>query len=294
VSELAKGQHGVVSRRQLLAAGVSGSAMRRMTASGWLDPIHAGVYLVAGGSLTREAAWMAAVLAGGESALLSHRSAGELWGLVEPIEGPCHVTVTHGRRTHAGIVLHRTRHPAARAVRYRIPVTAPSRTLLDLAAVLSDRRLSRALEAADRHQLLDITELTRLCEASSGRKGTGRLSSLLARYRSLPETRSELERRFLRLCREAGLPPPAINVPVAGVEVDFLWPGARVVVELDGYAFHRDRAAFERDRVRDAKLQLAGYRVLRVTYRRLVEEADAVIAEVSALLRLREASASLP
>jgi very-short-patch-repair endonuclease len=182
----------------------------------------------------------------------------------------------------------------ARTTRARIPVTAPSRTLIDLATALSPGRLAHAIERADHHQLLDTPELTRLCEASSGRKGTGRLSSLLAHHRPLPETRSELERRFLRLCRGAGLPQPAVNVPVGGIEVDCLWRGTRVVVELDGYAFHSDRAAFERDRERDARLQLAGYRVLRVTHRRLVEEPDAVITEVAALLRLREASASLP
>jgi very-short-patch-repair endonuclease len=284
----------VIARPQLLAAGVSNSAVRRMTASGWLAQIHAGVYLVAGRSITSEAAWMAAVLAGGKNALLSHRSAAELWDMLDPIEGPIHVTVRHGRRTHQGVVLHRARHRQRSSVHKNIPVTTPSRTLLALAASCSTRRLARAIEAADRLQLLDVPELTGLCEASNGRKGTGRLSSLLAHHRPMPETRSELERRFLRLCRDAGLPPPAVNVPVAGFEVDFLWPGARVVVELDGYAFHGDRAAFERDRERDATLQLAGYRVLRVTYRRLLKEHDAVIAEVSALLRLREGSALLP
>ena len=107
---------------------------------------------------------------------------------------------------------------------------------------------------------------------------------MLARFRSLPHTRSDLERRFLRLCRDAGLPRPAVNVPVAGVEVDFLWPEARLVVELDGFEFHRERAAFERDRRRDAILQRAGYRVLRITHRRLTEEPEAVISDLRALL----------
>jgi very-short-patch-repair endonuclease len=132
--------------------------------------------------------------------------------------------------------------------------------------------------------VLDLDELAQLCRTSSGRKGTGRVASLLAHYRPLPETRSELERRFLRICREAGLPPPAVNVPVAGLEVDFLWPAARLVIELDGYEFHRDRASFERDRRRDAILQLAGYRVLRVTHRRLVEETASVVAELRTML----------
>ena len=132
--------------------------------------------------------------------------------------------------------------------------------------------------------MLDLDELAQLCRTASGRKGTGRVASLLAHYRPLPETRSELERRFLRICREAGLPPPAVNVPGAGLEVDFLWPEARLVIKLDGYAFHRDRASFEPDRRRDAILHLAGYRVLRVTHRRLVEDAASVVAEVRTIL----------
>jgi predicted transcriptional regulator of viral defense system len=284
VGEIAARQHGVVARSKLRDAGVSGAAVARMVASGWLTPIHAGVYLVAGSALTQRARWMAAVLAGGKEAVLSHRSAGELWGMLEPIEGPTHVTVPNGRRTHNGIVLHRTRDRAHHVARHSIPVTTPSRTLIDLAAATSAQRLRQALETADRHGLLDVTELSRLLDASSGRKGTGHLASLLAHYRPVPETRSELERRFLRLCRDGGLPPPAVNVPVASLEVDFLWPEARLVIELDGYAFHGDRASFERDRRRDAILQLAGYRVLRVTHRRLVEEAASVVDELRTML----------
>jgi very-short-patch-repair endonuclease len=287
VAAIARRQHGVVARGQLLEAGVSGAAVARMTASAWLTAIHAGVYLLAGAAVTREARWIAAVLAGGGGAALSHRSAGELWGMLDAIEGPIHVMVRHGRRTHAGIVFHRTRHPDRHNVRKGIPVTTPSRTLLALTATTSTRRLEQAIERADRHGLLDVTELTQICEASRGRKGTGRLSSVLAHYRPLPDTRSNLERRFLGLCRNAGLPRPAVNVPVLGYEVDFLWPEARLVVELDGFEHHRDRGAFERDRRRDARLQLAGYRVVRVTHRRLAHEPEAVVAEVRVLLGLR-------
>jgi very-short-patch-repair endonuclease len=150
--------------------------------------------------------------------------------------------------------------------------------------MLSLRRLERAVENADRLRLLDISELGRVCEHGQGRKGSGNLRSLLAQYHPLPETRSELERRFLRVCREAGLPPPAVNVPVAGLEVDFLWPAAGLVVELDGYAFHHDRASFERDRRRDATLQAAGYRVVRITHWRLANDAASVVAELGVML----------
>jgi very-short-patch-repair endonuclease len=195
------------------------------------------------------------------------------------------VTVRHGRRTRAGIVFHRTRDFEPPAVHHGIPVTVPSRTRLALAATSSTRALERTLERADRHGLLDLAELSRLCE-TRGRSGTVQLSSLLAHHRSIPQTRSELERRFLRLCRGAGLPPPAVNVLIEGMEVDFVWPSRRLVVELDGYSFHRDRASFERDRRRDAKLQLAGYRVVRITYRHLCGRPETVVAELRELLGL--------
>jgi hypothetical protein len=163
-------------------------------------------------------------------------------------------------------------------------VTTPSRALLDLAATVSPTRLRRAFEAADRLELLDPTALASLCDNAGGRKGTGLLGALLVEHQELPWTRSELERRFLRLCDRAGIPRPAVNVPVEGFEVDFFWPAERLVVELDGWSFHRGRAAFERDRSRDAALQVAGYRVLRITYRRLVEDPDSVVREIRALL----------
>jgi very-short-patch-repair endonuclease len=144
------------------------------------------------------------------------------------------------------------------------------------------------VEAADRLELLEPSALARRCERSRGRKGTGRLLSLLVQYRPLPETRSELERRFLRLCDDAELPRPAVNVSVEGFEVDFVWFAERLVVELDGYEYHRDRASFDRDRRRDAALQLAGFRVLRFTHRRLVDEPDSVVAELRQLLALRD------
>jgi hypothetical protein len=150
--------------------------------------------------------------------------------------------------------------------------------------MVSPTQLRRALEAADRLGLLEGSDLARRCERSRGRRGTGRLLSLLAQYRPLPETRSELERGFLRLCVDAGLPRPAVNVPLEGFEVDFLWPKERVAVELDGYEYHRDQASFERDRRRDVVLQLAGFRVLRFTYRRLVDDPGGTLTELRQIL----------
>jgi len=160
-----------------------------------------------------------------------------------------------------------------------------ARTLLDQAAAVSFVRLERAFEEAERRRLLDLRALERLLVRSRGHHGLAPVGALLAQaWQPLPETRSELERSFLELCRGAGLPDPLVNTMVAGLEVDTLWASDRLVVELDGFAFHHTSTAFERDRRRDARLQLAGYRVLRVTARWLEGEPAAVAATVRSLL----------
>jgi very-short-patch-repair endonuclease len=228
---------------------------------------------------------MAAVLVGGPRTALSHRSAGELWGLLEPIEGPVHVTVPHGRKQTVGVVFHRSGSDVARAKCHSIEVTTVSRTLLDLASVATRGELRRAVDEAERRDQLDRGALGQLCERSGGRRGVGALRALLDE-RSLPlvETRSHLERRFLRYCRDRRLPIPAVNAPLAGFEVDCLWPEERVVVELDGWAHHATRDAFESDRKRDARIQLAGHRIVRVTHRRITYEGDELEAEIRSLL----------
>jgi Protein of unknown function (DUF559) len=165
-----------------------------------------------------------------------------------------------------------------------IPVTSVARTLLDLAESVSRRRLDRALEEAERIGVFDLGAIERLVERSNGRHGRRRLSDAVGAYRAPAFTRSELEQKFLDLCRDAGLPRPAANLFLAGSEVDMAWPEHRLVVELDGHEFHRTRAAFERDLLRDTDLQLAGYRVLRVTDRRLRSAPAEVVAALRALL----------
>jgi hypothetical protein len=169
-------------------------------------------------------------------------------------------------------------------MRESIPVTSVARTLVDLAGVANLHQVERAVESAERLGRLDVRAIEELDALGRGRRGVRALRALLGEYREPAPTRSELERRFLKLCRDAALPPPAVNAFVAGLELDFVWHDGRLVVELDGHAFHGTRAAFERDRVRDASLQVAGYRVLRVTHRRLEAEPAAVIAEARALL----------
>ena len=287
LAALAARQHGVVARRQLLELGIGTGAVDHRVAIARLQPVHRGVYSVGPAHPGPRARWMAAVLACGPGALLSHRSAAALWGL-RAGGGPAVEVSVPGQRCRGrpGIVLHRLRTLDAEdlAVRDGIPVTALPRTLLDLAEVVSPARLEFAFEDAERLRILDLRAIGGMWERAAGRRGLRALAGLLSEAHEPPDTRSELERRFVRLCREAGLPLPALNTMVAGVETDAVWPQERLIVELDGFAYHHTRAAFERDRARDADLQLAGYRVVRVTARRLDRDPAAVVAALRSLL----------
>lgn len=230
---------------------------------------------------------MAAVLACGPTALLSHRDAAALWGLTRPgSHAGTDVTTARRCRRRPGIALHRSRrvHPEDRAGRDGIPVTSVARTLLDVAEVVPPWRLERAIEEADRHGLFDLRAVDGLIERSRGRHGLKPLGAALRGYRPPAFTRSGFERRFIELCRGAGLPEPAANLWLAGGEADMSWPERRLVVELDTAAHHQTQSAFERDRARDATLQLAGYRVLRVTDRRLERAPQEVVRAVRSLL----------
>jgi hypothetical protein len=170
-----------------------------------------------------------------------------------------------------------------------IPVTTVARTLLDLGDVLRLRDVERAFDEADRLDLLDVDALAATYERARGRHGLKALRPLLDDRRPLlVDTRSPLERVFVAFCHRHGVNQPAINVLAAGFLVDALWIRERLVAELDSYEFHgRSRAAFERDRARDAALQLAGYRVVRLTWRRLEREPERVAGELRALLGAR-------
>jgi Protein of unknown function (DUF559) len=229
---------------------------------------------------------MAAVLACGPTALLSHRDAAAHWGLIRSSSPRIDVTTARRCRRRPGITLHRSRriHPEDRRIEDGIPVTSVARTLLDLAEVVWPRQLDRAVEEAVRHGLLDLRAMNRLIARSHGRHGLPPIRQVLAQYRPPPFTRSELERRFFDLCRRAGLPEPSANLWIAGGEADMSWPDQRLVVELDTRRYHGTPAAFERDRLRDATLQLAGYRVLRITDRRLADAPCDVMRDVRSLL----------
>jgi very-short-patch-repair endonuclease len=261
VVALAARQHGVVTTAQLLGAGVGRRSIARRVAAGWLVAMHRGVYQV--GPVTSECGReMAAVLACGEGALLSHHSAAAVWGFGRR-DRVVHVTVPgHARRSRPGIRVHRSLSLDA-AVQDGLPLTRPARTLRDLERTLPSHEVERARERAA------MLGLVVPDDAPDG------------------FTRSEAERRLTQLCKLAGLPAPRTNARVAGFEVDALWPAERLIVEIDGWAYHRTREAFERDRRKDAALQAAGYRVIRITWRRLANEPYSVSAQLGALLSVR-------
>jgi very-short-patch-repair endonuclease len=226
---------------------------------------------------------MAAVLACGPGAALSHGSAAQLWGLPGRESQRVDVTVpgTGGRKRRRLVVIHRAQlRPSEVTVHDGIPVTSPGRTVVDLADYGDRRLVERAIDEAE-YLRLDLSDV----EVRQGRRGSGVLAAVLTRHEvGSTRTRSELEERMLALCREQGLPQPAVNALVEGYEVDFVWRAQRVVVETDGHSAHGTREAFERDRVRDADLTTAGWRVVRVTYRRLHAQPMAITAQLRALL----------
>jgi len=278
VAALAARQHSVVTGEQLAAAGLGQHAIARRVRDGRLRRMHRGIYLAAPlpAPLTPE---MAAVLACGDSAVLSHESAAALWGLRPRPDGDVDVTVAGRRvRPRRGIRIHSARELAA-ARRHGIPVTTPARTLLDLAAHLPQRELDRAVEEA---QLKRLVTRSALAQCRSGHRGAKALEAALRYEPAL--TRSEAEARLLGLIRAAHLPAPLTNVRVGRYEVDLLWPAEGLAVEVDGYAYHSSRQAFERDRLRDAELQAAGLRVMRVTWRQIVHAPEALVARIAAAL----------
>jgi hypothetical protein len=285
LAELADRQHGVVARNQLRELGWSDAAIHRAVAEARLRRIHLGVYAVGHCSLRVEGRWLGAVLACGPGAALSHRSAAAFWELHGSDRAQIDVIGLRRRGTvDPAIDLHRTRRLDAGDVTMHrgLRVTSVARTLVDLAGVVHAPVLERAVAQAEVLGLYDHAALCGLLDRSSGRRGAGALRAAIGAAPAM--TRSELERRFLRLCGRNGIPAPVVNATVCGYEVDFLWPEARLVVETDGHAYHRTRHAFEVDRRRDAELLIAGYRVLRITYRRLVSDPAGVAQTVSTLV----------
>jgi hypothetical protein len=264
-----------VTTGQLLALGLGKAAVAKRAQRGRLHRVHRGVYKVGYPGLTRNGRFMAAVLACGEDAALSHLSAAVLWEILEDRGQPIHVTAPT-ERVRPGIVVHRAALAGERVRRRGIVVTTVGRTLVDLADVVPRRVLERALDEAE-YLRLDRTGLG----PRHGRSGSGPLTSVLAVHTpGTTRTRSELEEMFLALCQTHGIPQPEVNVGIEGYECDFVWRDARLVVETDGAAAHGTARARERDPIRDAELQLAGWLVIRVTWVRLSRRPEEVADQV--------------
>jgi len=288
MADLATRQHGVVSLRQLAGLGFGKRAIERRLRDGRLHPLHRDVYSVGHTRLTQRSFWWGAVLAYGEESLLSHRSAAALWGLARQRPGSVDVTAPKGRQGIARrerIWIHRGRlHPEDHAAHGGIPVTSVPRTLFDYAEVADFQRLTHAWEEADRLKRLRLGEVERVCERGCGRRALRPIRRLLAQASTATTVRSPLEERFQRFSRFYDLPPHSTNVEVLGSEVDVLWPAAKLIVELDSWEFHSHRAAFQRDRARDARLLVAGYHTMRVTHDRLDTEARLLASQIRALV----------
>jgi very-short-patch-repair endonuclease len=333
IAALAEHQHGVVTRAQLIAGGVSPTAVAARVRAGRLSVVHRGVYVVGPVRMPR-VKQMAAVLACGQGAALSHVSAAVLWRhLAEPsgterqrvpftaagvrptepaVGGRPSRDIGHrptpvlgdgvrvdveevmvdvavcgrdcGHRP--GIRVHRVAslEPGDVTALEGIPITTPVRTLIDLASVIRRRALEQAIARAERSGLVERDDLRAAVAARARRSGNRVLRSLLEEGTTPALTLSEAEDRLLDMVRKVGLPEPAANAPIGSVHVDFFWPRERLVVEVDGFAFHSSRRKFESDRRRDAMLTARGLRVMRVTWRQIIDEPETVLVRIAQAL----------
>jgi very-short-patch-repair endonuclease len=268
-----------------MALGAAANGIEYRIAIGRLHPIHRGVYAVGHRALRRESAWMAAVLVA-DGAVLSHRSAAALWGIWSGEQARVDVTAAQALRPRPRLRFHRARLPPDEVTTHRgIPVTTPARTLLDLAGAIPHHHLARAATEAEIRRLGGATSLADLIARYPRRPGSPAVRQLLARREiGRNVTKRELELRFLAVLDAHRLPRPNVNTHVEGFEVDCLWPAHRLIAELDGFATHGTRTAFENDRSRDRELQAAGYRVIRITWRQLADDAPTLTRQIETLI----------
>lgn len=288
IAEVAGRQRGVVTRGQLLAAGLTTDAIDYRLRSARLHVMYRGVYMLGHARPAEGARELGAVLACGPGAVLSHRSAAGRWRLLPPPRDEVDVTVSGRRReSKRGIRVHRVAALDRRDIRRLggIPVTAPARTLVDIAGEVSARELERALAEAHSRRLVRRNELAALLAQVGRRPGVAALRSLIETDAIPSLTRSEAEERLLALVRAAELPAPETNIRIGRHEVDFLWRDQALIVEVDGFQFHSSRVAFERDRLRDAELSAHGFRVVRITWRQIKDRPEALVARIAAALR---------
>jgi len=290
IAELAEEQHGLVARRQLLAHGIRRGAIDSRRDRGQLHRIYWGVYAVGHPLLTRHGRWMAAVLACGPEAVLSRRSAGQLWGFLPAASHAPEVARPTDAQLRDRITTHRAALPLDEVgVEAGIPVTSPFRTVLDLAGMLSRRQLERALNEIEVRQLTDRFSLYELIGRYPRQRGVRALRGLLESKEPGGITRNDFEEAFVAFLDRKDLPRPRFNAHLAlrgrFFEPDCMWERERLLVELDGRAAHGTERAFERDRERDRILLVEGWRSARVTWLQLRDEPEALAADLGELLR---------
>jgi predicted transcriptional regulator of viral defense system len=284
IAQMAAASHGVVTRMELLAAGLSKASVDGRIAKGALIPVHRGVYRVGHRAPSVEARYLAAVRAGGDSAVLSGRAAGYLHGLLKGKPPPPEATTLTQRRID-GVATSCCRNLAqtdTTTVR-GIPVTSVPRTLVDLAAVLGPNPLARACHEAEVRYRTTPANVEAVLERRPNSPGAAKLRKILRG--EVRVTLSALERAFLRRLEDAGLPLPETNRPAGGRRVDCRWPDRRLTVELDSYRFHNSRHAWEMDRRREREARARGDEFRRFTYEDALKQPRYMLAELRALLR---------
>jgi very-short-patch-repair endonuclease len=286
-------RHGVASRRELLAAGEQSAAIQARIEAGRYLRIHDGVYAIGHADLTVAGRRRAAVLSCGRRAVLSHRSAAGAWGIRPDGGTRWDVTVRSASRVRPAAPVRVFRHPTLADEEITdldgIPTTTVSRTLLDLAAIVAPHHLRRAVERADDLELFDLAEIEATIDRHRRRPGRPRLLALLGDLagHDIARTRSDVEAAFLQLCLDHDLPRPQVNHIESGTEHDFTFPAHRLIVEVDGYAYHRGRTAFRRDRARDREALRRGCRTVRFTAAEVLSAPRAVAAELRIILNLK-------
>jgi hypothetical protein len=282
LAELAARQHGNATYAQMLAIGLSRGDIAWRCSEGWLLRRHTGVYAVGHVPRTQRSRWCAGVLAMGEGAVLGHVAAGALWELSPPtVITEVIVPTTAGRPKRDGIVVHRQQLPPEHVtVRDGIPVTTPVRTLLDLAAVLPLGGLARAFEQAQVRLNLPPAVLAAELIARRRHRGNAKLRRILVGAVDPADVRSVLELRFLRMCAAHGIPRPLVNVRIGAWTPDFLWTHRRLIVETDGFDFHRTVAARQRDAEKDEFFRSLGFTVVRLTWADVTERSAATAARL--------------
>lgn len=285
---MAAEQHGVVSTHDLRACAITGTGVTRRVRSGRLHRLHRGVYAVGYPGTTLQARYMAAVLACGARACLSHFAAGVLWGLLHWEDRLPDVTVAGSKRHIDGVRVHRSRTLRQRDVlrHASIPVTSPARTLLDLAAVLGERALRRAARQAQVDRRVSVAQLLEIADRCNGHRGAARLRAIVADGPA--PTRSELEDILLDLLDAAGIQRPEINAKLRldgqTIVPDYLWSDRRLAIEADSVTWHDHKLVREHDAGKQAILEAHGYRVVRVSYRQTVARPQQTLARIRAAL----------